>query len=247
MKKALKEKLSFFFNTNKWKSGNEGRFQNYIALGDSIVSDDYPGKDKGAASLLHRNKEEMFPDFADLKKENPNIQFHNLTKTGWMLPDLLERAQALESDTDPTLIMICAGGNDLLHAHAEMLSIDEALDKVAKNLVKLQEMMKGKYPNALFRILNTYDPTDGTGLFQSGRHVPEAPEALSSLNSVIRDFAQSDLVDIHKHFLGHGIRHADPAYHHYDTEDPSGWFKMDIEPNNRGASEVRRKVWESLQ
>lgn len=249
MKESFKKLFPFFFGGGKWKPGKEDRFRNFVALGDSIVSDDYPGPDSGAASLLHLNKNERFPAFQglDLREKNPRLQFHNLTKTGWMLPDLLSKVETLKGSSEPTLIMVSAGGNDLLHAYAEMKPIEPALDNVQKQMEELKAKLKHLYPNQVIRILNTYDPTDGTGLFQSGRHVPEGPEALAALNSMLRDVAGSDLVDIHRHFLGHGIRHADPQFHHHDPDDPSGWFKMDIEPNPRGAHEVRRKVWESIQ
>lgn len=249
MKEALKKTFGLFFDRGSRKTGGKNRFQNYVALGDSIISDDYPGPEKGAAALLYRNKDDLFPEFEalHLKGNNPGIQFLNVTKTGWMFPDLLKKAEELEASNDPTLIVICAGGNDLLHAHSEMQSMDEALAKVNTNLHELRAMLKKCYPKSVFRVVNTYDPTDGTGLFQSGRRVPECPEAIYALNSTLADVAGSDLVDIHSHFQGHGMRHSDPAYHNYKKEDPSGWIKFDIEPNNRGAHEVRRKLWESLQ
>ena len=249
MKEALKKKFSFFFNSGNWKAGKKNRFSQYVALGDSIISDDYPGPEKGAAALLFRNKDKMFPEFSEkyLAEKNPGLDFQNITKTGWMYPDLLEQAQGLTASNEPTLVVICAGGNDLLHAYSEMLSLDEALSNVGKRLESLRKLLKKCYPTSVLRVLNAYDPTDGTGLFQSGRNLPEGPDALYSLNSTLSEVAGDDLVDIHRHFLGHGIRHEDPSYHNYCKSDPTGWFKMDIEPNNRGAHEVRRKLWESLQ
>ena len=67
------------------------KYQRFVALGDSIISDDYPGPGLGAASLLYRNDNERFPKFAglDLLSHNSNIEFINFSKTGLMTAHLV--------------------------------------------------------------------------------------------------------------------------------------------------------------
>jgi len=224
------------------------RLQKYIALGDSIISDDYPGPNLGAASLLYQNQDSRFPKFhgQDLKTAFPTVHPLNLSQTGWMINDLLGEVNDLEGSSAETLVVISIGGNDLLHALGEGNSPQESLEAIESGLQALLSELRSKYPALTTRLVNAYDPTDGTGRFQSGREIPNGPELLGALNQVIGKVAGSDLVDIHSHFLGHGMRHTDESFVHYDRSDPSGWFKMDIEPNIRGAHEVRRKLWESL-
>lgn len=220
----------------------------FVALGDSIVSDDYPGPGLGAVSLLHRNEDGRFPDFKgrDLVTLVPRLEFHNHTRTGWMLPDLKSEVGHLSPSDGATLVVVCIGGNDLLHAFADGVPAGQALAQIRSGYQDLLEQLKGRYSDLTLRLVNAYDPTDGTGKFQSGRHMPEAPAAVAALNELIAQLAGPNLVDIHSHCLGHGMRHKDPDYQHFDPQDPSGWFKMDIEPNNTGAHQIRAKIWESL-
>jgi hypothetical protein len=47
------------------------------------------------------------------------------------------------------------------------------------------------------------------------------------------------LADVHRHFLGHGVT---------APEDQRWYWRRNlIEPNARGASEIRRVWWEALQ
>ena len=138
------------------------------------------------------------------------------------------------------------GGNDLLQAYAEGRELPEVLTQLESQLNSLIAELEALFCDLTLRVLNVYDPTDESGRFQSGRFLPDGPQALSALNRVYAQVAGPRLVDIHSHCLGHGIRHADPTYRHFQAEDPSGWFKMDIEPNNRGAHEIRRALWGTL-
>jgi hypothetical protein len=54
-------------------------------------------------------------------------------------------------------------------------------------------------------------------------------------------------MDIYSHFLGHGSHHGDSNNPHYHPDDPSYWYVQEIEPNARGAHEVRRLFWEALK
>lgn len=223
-------------------------FSSFIALGDSIISDDYPGPNLGSAVLLYRNDRHFFPDFEgrDLRSRNPELRFENRALTGSRVPDVLEVLRALKGENTSTLVVLSVGGNDLLQGFAEGRPVPDVLKEISANLTQVLNRLKVTFPKLTLRLLNAYDPTDGTGTFQSGRTLPQGPQALAEFNRMLAEKAGPDLVDIHHHFLGHGLRHKDPTFESYCAEDPSGWFKMDIEPNNRGAHEVRRCLWKSL-
>lgn len=223
-------------------------FARFVALGDSLLSDDYPGPGLGAASLLLENKDRRFPDFRgkDLSTCCPGIQSALLCRTGWRVRDLFSRLELLQPSEQPVLAVLAIGGNDLLHWVAMGLEPFGELSLLEDRLRELISRLEELYSDLTLRVLNVYDPTDESGVVQSGRDVREGLPLLARLNGVLERLAGPRLIDIHGHFLGHGMRHRDAAYEHYDPEDPSGWIMFDIEPNPRGASEIRRLIWRSL-
>ncbi|MFL5607006.1 MAG: hypothetical protein ACJ8AD_11215, partial [Gemmatimonadaceae bacterium] len=120
-------------------------YSHYVALGDAMSSDLFPALDAGAtevavnlefnaaagdvaplgaASLLHRNDDERFPDVAgeDLATLYPGIAFANLSDEGATIPDVfseqLDRLEELVADVrgEQVLVTLTVGTNDLLHA-----------------------------------------------------------------------------------------------------------------------------------
>lgn len=217
----------------------------FVALGDSMISDCYPGPGLGAASLIAQNADGRFPEFEgrDLDRLHPQVEFVNHSRTGWMLPDLLQAAKLLQSCPEPTVALLSAGGNDLLHALMEGESPEDALNQIADNLSRVRAELARTYTHLTVLYCLLYDPTDRTGKVASGRDYSAALPAFEALNQLLR-LNFENVLDLHTHFLGHGIRRKDPDFEHHDPTDPSGWFKMDIEPNPRGASEIRRLFWE---
>ncbi len=219
-----------------------------VTLGDSILSDCYPGPGLGAASLIANNADQRFPEFEgrDLTRLAPRAQFINHTRTGWMLPDLLEATGSLRPDREATVVLLSGGGNDLLHGLMEGRDAGQCLQEIEKNMVMVKKQLKDLYPDLTTLYCLLYDPTDLTGIVGSGRDYSAALPAFHELNS--RSRRQFDeVLDLHTHFLGHGQRANDPNFEHHNPDDPSGWFKMDIEPNPRGASEIRRLFWNQLE
>ena len=55
-------------------------FAHYVAFGDSISIDEYAGPELGAASLLHRNRNDFWPEFEhlDLLSLNPRCSYQRL-------------------------------------------------------------------------------------------------------------------------------------------------------------------------
>jgi lysophospholipase L1-like esterase len=206
----------------------------FLALGDSMVSDDYPGKDQGAASLLYRNCDRQFPEFAGCDLARRGVEFVNLTRTGYRLRDL---ENAIPSDVEVDYLLVCVGGNDLLSGELEVVEFE-------RRYTSFLEHCRNRCASAKRAICNAYDPTDGTGRVASAleRGKPPRPELLIHLqwlNELTARCAGADLVDVHAHFLGHAVRHRERGL--------PQWIFKDIEPNRDGASELRRQVWEKFR
>src|SRR5438477_4305990 len=117
-------------------------FKQYVALGDSMSIDLYPALDAGeadvrvalewdsragevaplgAASLLYRNADERYPEFAgnDLTTLHPDVGFVNVAEDGATIGDVVgSQLPLIEESDEPTLLTLSVGGNDLLSAFA---------------------------------------------------------------------------------------------------------------------------------
>jgi len=242
-------------------------YTEYIAVGDSMSIDLYPALDLGetdvavalervvqagaiapvgAASLLHTNDIDRWPDFAgdDLVSRYPGIAMTNLCIDGATIGDVFsEQLLELPPGETETLMTVTVGGNDLLSAFAThrrkpiMASIVRDIAQACELLVT--ELSKLR-PRAEILVTTVYDPSDGTGkmpgIFEDAGVLPL--EHLDTLNTHIRQLAHRTpgirLADVHAHFLGHGVTAPD-AERWY-------WRRSLIEPSAQGASEIRR-VW----
>lgn len=155
----------------------------YVALGDSILSDDYPGPGYGAAALLAKKLA---------------LPTENRTRTGYTVPDVLQSLETLKPHLGPVLVILTVGGNDLLINGATTL---------ATGLQSIAQRVKTLFPDHELLLGNLYDPTEGTGLVQSDewRGTPARPElikALQHVNGVIQN-GPGRLVDLYTLFQGH--------------------------------------------
>lgn len=236
------------------------RFDTYVALGDSMSIDKYAdAPNHGAASLVYRNDDEAYPEFSgcDVVSANPSARFRMLAEDGATSIDL-ERIVALLERTSEgtgagrTLVTLTIGGNDLLALTASSHPLREAAEMFTRFSNRLDDILtrlRTIYRDGVFVMSTIYDPTDGTGRVQSGRDVSAGLPLLEKMNDALCDVAARHavrLVDAHRHFRGHGVRHRDTTYAHYNAADPSGWIIFDIEPNTRGSSELRRLFVEAL-
>lgn len=234
----------------------------YIALGDSISIDVYPAHDVqkryagissstkvGAVSLLHRNNDQLWPEFRgrDLATLMPGLMFDrgdDLTADAATTRTLLTQIEHVSSSRESTLITITAGGNDLLgEIGYRGLALDSLqsspVDAIHRRLMDAVARLLVLRPNATILLSTVYDPSDGTNRLPGiGATLTKEAEWLRDYNDAIRRSAASDarlrLADIHAHFLGHGL--TAPLAERWYLEESI------IEPNARGASEVRR-VW----
>jgi lysophospholipase L1-like esterase len=221
----------------------------FLALGDSIISDCFPGKGLGVASLLHRNDDAQFPHWTgrDLNALFPGVTRLGATRTGFCLEDVERAEKAVAPGVRIEVGLLSVGGNDMMR-DSERLD-DVWFSEFSARYGQLVQRLRRLCPRWL--ICNIYDPTDGNGVLpgRESRGFPPLTEltaALARLNAVIATHAGADLVDIHGRCLGHGWRHNQPDSPHYRADDPSLWFQMDIEPNILGASRLREFLWEKL-
>jgi lysophospholipase L1-like esterase len=203
----------------------------YLALGDSISIDEYPFRETGrrglgAASLFHRDLEEM--------------TFENLAEDGATTEDVL-RLQIPRARGRATIVTITAGGNDMLMNLRNPRPPARLVEGIVERLQAIIDQLHAKFPTARLLPGTIYDPSDGTSRLYGERLDREA-EWLARVNAAIRDLARRHdavtLIDIHRHFLGHGVTAPEP--------DRWYWSELIFEPNARGAAEVRRLWLEAL-
>lgn len=242
-------------------------FRQYVALGDSMSIDLYPALDAGetdvavalewdaragtvaplgAASLLHRNVDERYPQFAgnDLVSRSPDVGYQNVAEDGATIGDVFgsQLPQVPESD-DSTLLTLSIGGNDLLSAFGSRPSaslLQHVVRDVAEAYEFLVESLQRTRPNSTLLLTTIYDPSDDTrripGVFDASGPLPL--ESLHDLNDRIRAIGarspHTEVADVYRHFLGHGVTAAEP--------DRWYWKRSWIEPNAPGANEIRR-LW----
>lgn len=247
------------------------RFRHLLVLGDSISIDLYPGLDVaereglpsppnglGAASLLHRNDDDRWPDFEtrDLTALHPDVRLTDLAEDGATTTRVLgiQLPRIPNHIEEPALITVTAGGNDLLALLDLTPWVDQqpsvgsesrqvAVHKVARLLERIVQRIRNRFPASTLLVATVYDPSDGTGKLDEGGPVrPEAVEALHAFNDRVRqlqDGARIRVVDLHDHFMGHGL--TEPR-----RRDRWYWSHSIIEPSARGAHEVRRLWWRAI-
>ncbi len=236
-------------------------FHRYVALGDSISIDEYPGLDwqernrlrapvsgLGAASLLFANDDQAWPDFrgTDLRTLCPGIRFHSLAVDGGVTTHVLDRQlpRLGNGDRRPTLVTLTVGGNDLLQLLRPGAGAPgpEDADRILGTIATILDRLERLFPGRAVLVGTVYDPSDG-GPWLMGRPLGPAERAiLDRLNDGLRDLATRKervvLADIAAHFAGHGLS--------APTAEQWYWPHMVIEPSARGASEVRRLWLQSL-
>ena len=239
----------------------------YIALGDSVSIDLYPALDAGetdvavalerdpaagpvaplgAASLLFKNADERWPEETgnDLSSRHPRITFENLASDGATIGEVFgEQMANLEASDEPVLLTLTVGGNDLLSAlgnRPRRALLDRISSDVAEAYTFLVETLRGLFPNGKLIVATVYDPSDRSGKIP-GVHDDAGPlplDVLDRFNADVRSLANGTpgvlLADVYAHFMGHGVSAPE--------EDRWYWRRSLIEPNARGASEVRR-LW----
>ena len=248
------------------------RFAEYLALGDSFSSDLCPALDAGAtsvsvalerlpaagelaplgaASLLHRNDDARWPEFAgrDLATHSPGLRFRSLVEEGATIGDVFGEQLATVDESDaPTLITLTASAGEILSLLARRppaTVAKHAASDIAEAYEFLVDAIRKARPNATLILATVCDPTDGTGELpipeDDGK--PVRLDALGTVNERIRALAAGTpgvrLADLYVHFLGHGLS-VEEKYRWY-------WRRSPLDPNAEGASEIRRMWLDALE
>ena len=239
----------------------------YLALGDSTSMDLYPALDAGeidvavalerrieagavaplgAASLLVRNDDARWPEFAgrDLASRWPRLTVQNLATDGATIGDVFgDQLDQVEESSGEAIVTITVGGNDLLSAYSSKPR-QTLMERIVRDIGGAYDVMldaiTDKLPRARIVLTTVYDPSDRSGsipgILEDVGTLPLAH--LDALNAHIRAAAASHeggaFADIYAHFLGHGAS--------AELEDRWYWKRSLVEPSARGASEIRR-VW----
>jgi lysophospholipase L1-like esterase len=234
-------------------------FAYYVALGDSMTTDHYPTCDVrdldlpparldplGAAALLYRNDDVRWPEFTgkDLARRSPGVEFLDLAEDSAMIDDVTteELARLGRDSSDPDfLVTVTAGGNDLLDALVGGQDLEKAVSRIARRYTDLVESVREELPRAILVLTTVYDPTDGTGRLPGLESFGRLPlEYLDQFNQHVRETTQATsgatVADVYRHFLGHGVTAPE--------QERWYWRRNLIEPNARGASEIRRLWWD---
>jgi lysophospholipase L1-like esterase len=246
-------------------------FSRYFALGDSTSIDLYPALDAGetdvavalervpsagqvapigAASLFYRNDDMRWPEEVgnDLSSRFPSIEYTNLATDAATIGDVFgEQLAQLTPGDEPTLVTLTIGSTDLFSAFGNRPK-PKLLDHIAHDVAEAFEFIVSSVrtarPNSLLIVSTIYDPSDRTGripgVFDEAGPLPL--RALDRLNESIRTIAHGTpgllLAEIYGHFLGHGVTASEV--------DRWYWRRSLVEPNARGASEIRRVWMEAL-
>lgn len=223
----------------------------YIALGDSMSIDEYAGgPGRGAASLLLRNHDADFPEWAgkDLTAAGFTAQF--LAADGALSADVVLE-QLPEIVEPPTLVTVTMGGNDLMVHHGSTVAAYAAVDRVVAAADELLTRLP-RGDGCLVVMTTVYDPSDGTG-HVPGSALPPWPEgsvAVRALNAELARVARRHaavVADVHRAFAGHGVAAGDPEQPDPRPADRNLWYCDLIEPNAWGAHHIRETWWQALR
>jgi lysophospholipase L1-like esterase len=236
-------------------SGSDDGFL-YAALGDSISIDLYAGgPGHGGPSLLARNRDDDFPQWRgrDLAARHPGARLELLALDGGTVGSVLEVEvpQPARLGRRPDLVSLTVGGNDLLQAYGDTAAARSVVQAVRAGVERALGRLRDLAPDATLLLGTVYDPSDGTG-DAAALGLPPWPDAVSvlaELNEALRTAAAQHgarVADIHRAFLGHGVRAGDPRNPGPRPGERDLWFCSVIEPNAWGASGVRAAFWEAL-
>jgi lysophospholipase L1-like esterase len=244
-------------------------FTRYIALGDSMSIDLYPALDLGrtdvavalerdpmagsvapvgAASLLYRNADDIWPEDAgnDLSSHFPKLAFDNFASDGATIGEVFgEQLPQLDESGEPVLVTLTIGGNDLLNAYGSRPRLLERIGAdIAEAYDLLVDSVRRSYPNGVLIVATVYDPSDRTGKIP-GVYDDAGPlplDVLDRLNDHIRSIGRGTpgvlLADLYARFLGQGVSAADKERWY--------WSRSLIEPNALGANEIRHAWLDAL-
>ncbi|WP_430782383.1 SGNH/GDSL hydrolase family protein [Actinoplanes sp. G11-F43] len=223
----------------------------YVALGDSMSIDDYAGgPGRGAAGLLHTNRDREFPGWAGRDLATDGWRTQILARDGAVTADVLTQIGQLHTPAD--LVTITMGGNDLLAAYGDDTAAAHAVARAeAQAEGVLSRLRRHVTPSARIVVTTVYDPSDGTGMIPGSGLAPwpKGPDWIRTLNQALTSVAARHNAlpaDAHTHFHGHGVTAGDPSQSSPAPTNPDLWFCGVVEPNAHGAHHIRTVWWNTL-
>src|SRR3954447_26579608 len=142
------------------------------------------GSGRGAASLLHRNRDDDFPDWAGRDLHTLGYTLRNLTSDGATSAGVL-RSQLPQVDVRVDLVTLTMGGNDLMTAYGDTGAAQATITTVAEHADQvLGHVRAAAGPEAPVVVTTVYDPSDGTGAVPAGTLPPwpDGPRLVRMLN-----------------------------------------------------------------
>jgi lysophospholipase L1-like esterase len=209
------------------------------------------GPGRGAASLLHRNRDVDFPDWVGHDLATRGYAKLDLTYDGATAAGVL-RSQLRRLESHPDLVTLTMGGNDLMGAYGDRVGAEAVIRGVAESGEQIMSHLVAGPGGAPRVVLTTvYDPSDGTGAVPGGGLPtwPDGPDLVRALNAVLTELANRHgavVADVHAHFMGHGGAAGDPGQPDPRPANRDLWYCGVIEPNAWGAHEIRRTWWQAI-
>lgn len=243
-------------------------FVSLLAKNDDVVFPFFTGKDlsKAAKRAELVRMDRAGEGFAELAVEDAVCRCRGA--------DCKKDVACLRTDsTAATAVVVQLGANDLLSIFFELYSSaslrtdpQPAIDRFRTSVRTVLSLTADRavYPTPVWlMVTNIADPSDGVGdvaaLVSAAYPLPGvdftvvkselASSVLKKMNDIIAEEAKTagaTLLDVHVHFLGHGYHFEDAANPNYVAADKTKWFRSLIDPNRRGAHELRRLVWRAL-
>ncbi|HET6215147.1 MAG TPA: GDSL-type esterase/lipase family protein, partial [Micromonosporaceae bacterium] len=163
----------------------------YVALGDSMSIDMYAGgPGRGAASLLHRNRDGDFPGWSGRDLATAGFTAQILAGDGATSADV--RYEQLPCiTTPPTVVTVTMGGNDLIGAYGDTDAGYVAIDEVIVAGSHILSTLRAA-GDCHVVLTTVYDPSDGTGHIPGAawKPWPQLPAVLNELNAALGRLAE---------------------------------------------------------
>lgn len=239
-----------------------------LSLGDSVSTGYGAPAGYGYFDLIRENADQTYPEMAglDLSRVLPNIRVARKASNSSNSIDHLGTIERLPVQDANVFGLVCitTGGIDLIHYYGKAEPREGAMygatlgqaqpwiDSFRARLDAMMLALRERFPGGCAVMLATiYEPTDDVGDIENAGPLfwlpawPDGRPIHGAYNQAIRDcaarHAHVHLVDVHEVMLGHGIHCMDRTNPHYDADDPTYWFYVNLEdPNRRGYDAIRR-------
>ena len=230
-----------------------------VFLGDSITDGaGASSTSKQYVQLLQVNDSSAWPDAdaLDLETSFPGItevidvSFGGATISSLQSQQIPELESILSLPASgQTIFVVTIGGNDAQQALNPFADADSIMTTALSKFDTMTDWFldPANFPDgAYLYAANLYEPSDGTGQSECffGFNYSDRLSALEEMNEGVYQMGMDKgfaVVDMWRHFSGHGFNSADSGVFGYDADDPTNWFANDcIHPNDRGHHELRR-------